>query len=86
MSMMLLFVSYQLYDPEKGVVLKRSGFCFIRSIAVADGMLRSDIFTSRCVLLFQKSSSYVESEIFCITFCEVTCSFMVSMLWFFITI
>ena len=64
------------------MVLKRSGFCFIRSIAVADGMLRSDIFTSRSVLPVQKMSSCVESEIFCISFCEVTCSFMVSMLCF----
>jgi len=37
----------QLYDPKEGVILKYPGFCFVRACALYDGMLDSDLFTSR---------------------------------------
>ena len=42
-----MFSSHQLYDPQKGVMLRHSGLSFVRAIAVAPGTLNSQVMTSR---------------------------------------
>lgn len=43
----IVFLVLQMYKPDKGVTLRESGLCFIRAMAVKEGFINSDIFTSR---------------------------------------
>ncbi len=44
-----LVLALQVYNPQKGIVLKNSGLCFVRVVAVAENYLNSDVFTSKYV-------------------------------------
>lgn len=40
-------VYFQLYKPEKGIMLSKPGLRFVRAIAVKEGRLNSHVFTSK---------------------------------------
>eukprot|EP00105_Crassostrea_gigas_P035802 XP_019919950.1 PREDICTED: uncharacterized protein LOC105321045 [Crassostrea gigas] len=49
--------SAKLYNPEKGVVLRKHGLCFIRAMAVKEGLLNSSIFTSKRYWILPKEGT-----------------------------
>ncbi|XP_048739977.2 uncharacterized protein LOC125654190 isoform X5 [Ostrea edulis] len=54
--------SAKLYSPEKGVILKKHGLCFVRAMAVKEGLLNSSIFTSNRYWVLAKDGTVDESS------------------------